>query len=36
LTLGRLASEFRRELAVKQGCNLSPAYAGAGRSSFAT
>jgi hypothetical protein len=36
LTLGQLASEFRRELAVKQGCNLSPAYAEAGYVDCAT
>jgi hypothetical protein len=36
LTLGRLASEFRRELAVKQDCNLSPVYAEAGQADFVT
>jgi hypothetical protein len=36
LTLGQLASEFRRELAVKQDCNLSPAYAEAGYVDCAT
>jgi hypothetical protein len=36
LTLGRFASEFRRELAVKQGCHLSSVYAGAGHTDFVT
>jgi hypothetical protein len=36
LTLGRLASEFRRELAVKRDCNLSPVYAEAGHADFVT
>lgn len=36
LTMGQLAGEFRKELAVKQGCNLSPAYSGAGYADLAT
>jgi len=36
LTLGQLASEFRRELAVKQGRSLSPAYTEAGYADFVT
>src|SRR5438445_6389035 len=36
LTMGQLASEFRTKLAVKQGCNLSPAFTGASYAALAT
>ena len=36
LTMGQLASEFRTKLAVKQGCNLSPAFTGASYADLAT